>query len=412
MKDLKIVVENFFSLSLLQIVTLLIPFVTVPYLIRILGAEKFGLISFAQAFIQYFIIFIEYGFNLSATREISVYKEDIQRVSQIFSAVLAIKFFLWLISLGFMVLLVMWIPKLREDGLFYVLSFGSVLGSALFCGFFFLGMEKMKYLLRLNLLGIFSVGAVFLFIRSEHHLLRVPVIAAVSSWIIGILSLWTAHRQFKVKFLPFNFQQIRHQLREGWHAFVSQFAITGYMNTRVFALGLLTNYTLTGYYALAEKLMNLILLFPLATSIQVFYPRLSQIFIENQPYSVHIVKKLQKGTNLFYFFFLLLGFVFAPSIIKIFYGFPYQEAVLSLRILLVATFLIAANAYRLYFLMISGRDPVFAKIHMVSAMVGILLALLSTYWFSYLGTAVSVILTAVFALAVTNKFPSHTARNI
>lgn len=408
----KVLLENFLSLAFSQLMTFLLPFIILPYLIRILGPEKFGLLAFAQAFMQYFIIFTDYGFSLSATREISIHKGDIQRVSQIFGAVLTLKLFLCLFSLAVMVFVVMGIPKLRVDWLFYVLSFGSVLGNALFCGFFFLGMEKMKYLLRLNLLGILSVAAVFLWVRSEDHLLRVPLIAAVSSWIIGILSVWMAHQKFKVKFLPLDFHEIRHQLREGWHAFVSQFAIAGYMNIRVFALGFLTNHTLTGYYALAEKLTNLILLFPLTTSLQVFYPRLSQIFIENQPYSIRIVKKLQKGTNVLYFFFLLLGFILAPSIVQIFYGSPYPEAVLSLRILLVATFIIAANAYRLYFLMISGRSPVFAKIHIQVTAFGTLLAVLFTYWFSYGGTAASIILTALLALAVTDKFPSHPQENL
>ena len=403
----KAIFENFLSLASLQIITFVIPFIIIPYLVRILGPEKYGLLAFAQALMQYFIILIDYGFNLSATREISIHKADIDRVSRIFSAVLTIKLFLWALSLALLISLVIWVPQLREDRLFYVLSFGSVLGSALFCGFFFLGMEKMKYLFYLNLLSLLSVAAIFVFVRSEQHLLRVPLIGSLGSVLIGIASLWTVYQKFKVKFYPFDFQQIRHQLRGGWHAFVSQFAIAGYMNTRVFALGLLTNHTLTGYYALAEKLMNLILLFPLTTSIQVFYPRLSQIFIENQPDSVRIVKKLQRGTNLLYFFLLLLGFVFAPSIIKIFYGSPYPEAVLSLRILLVAAFLIAANAYRLYFLMISGRSLVFAKIHIRVTAFGTLLAILFTYWFSYWGTAVSIILTALLALAVTNKFPPH-----
>ena len=63
--DKKNLLENAMAIALTQIVTYVIPLISLPYLSRVLGVEKFGLVFWAQACIQYFIMITEYGFNFS-----------------------------------------------------------------------------------------------------------------------------------------------------------------------------------------------------------------------------------------------------------------------------------------------------------------------------------------------------------
>ena len=80
------ITSNFFSLSILQYTTYLVPLIPLPYLVRVLGPSRYGLVEFARAIALYFVILTEYGFNLSATQEISVHRDDRRKVSEIFSA--------------------------------------------------------------------------------------------------------------------------------------------------------------------------------------------------------------------------------------------------------------------------------------------------------------------------------------
>ena len=130
-QERKTLLENFLSLSSLQGVNYVLPLIVLPYLIRVLGPEKIGLIAFAQALVQYFIILTDYGFNMSATRQIALYREHKTQLRQIFTSVLIVKLILVAISFFIMMLIVNIFPRFQHDWLLYALSFGAVLGNAL-----------------------------------------------------------------------------------------------------------------------------------------------------------------------------------------------------------------------------------------------------------------------------------------
>ena len=191
--------SNFFSLSVLQALNYILPLITLPYLVRVLGPEKYGLISFAQAFIGYFTILTDYGFGLSATREISIHREDEKKVSEIFSSVMIAKIFLGILSFIILGLVLLSVPKFGNEWLLYIFTFGTVLGNIFFPVWFFQGMEKMKWITILNVISkvIFTI-CIFIFIHSESDYLYVSLINSLGYLVAGIISLIVVFKNFKI----------------------------------------------------------------------------------------------------------------------------------------------------------------------------------------------------------------------
>ncbi len=123
----KALVNNFLSLSVLQVANYLLPLITFPYLVRVIGVEYFGLLSFANATIAYFNMITDYGFVLTATREIAVHRDDRNKVIEIFSSVMIIKFILMCICFVLLCILVFSFDKFSGEIIVYLLTFGTVI---------------------------------------------------------------------------------------------------------------------------------------------------------------------------------------------------------------------------------------------------------------------------------------------
>lgn len=253
----KILLENFTALSALQIVNYVLPLLTLPYLVRVLNPDKFGLIAFAQALTQYFILFTDFGFNFSAVREVSINRDNIAKVSEIFSTVYFIKIFLTMLSFLLLCLAVVFIPKLNAEWKLYLLMFGTVVGNMLFPIWFFQGIEQMKYITILNVLSkvTFTI-LVFVLIQEEQDYMLFPIINFFGFFLAGIAGIWIAISRFSIRVFMPDRKYIISQFKLSYHFFASRVCLAIYTVSNTFLLGILGNNEITGYYAAAEKLVR------------------------------------------------------------------------------------------------------------------------------------------------------------
>ena len=392
-RERKTVLKNFASLTVLQAISYILPILILPYLFRTIGPDKFGLIAFAQAFMQYFMILTDYGFTVSATREISLCQNEHAKVSEIFSSVMLSKLALAFVSFLILGTIVYFVPKFRNDWLVYALSFGAIVGNTLFPVWLFQGTEKMKHIADLNIFGgiLFAV-LIFVLVRKPADYLMVPLISSVIFLLTGIMAQYTVFKKLGISFRLPGYKTLRRQLEVGWNIFISNLAINAYTTTRTFTVGLLTNNTLTGYYSIAERIAGLCQTFPLTSFSQALFPRLSKIFRRNKKRAFEFMQKIQYITVRLSLVCLPVIFFFAHYVVRLICGGAYPEVVLTLRLLLVAVLFVSSNAFRVQFLLVCGKTHIYSRIHVIMAMVGLPMIFLLIYAFSYVGAAIATIL--------------------
>ena len=410
-KEKKIVFGNFVSLTSLQSINYILPLIMLPYLVRVLGMEKFGLIAFAQALVQYFLILTDYGFSLSATKTISLVGDNKQKINQVFSSVMTVKLIFTGLSFIIICALLYFVPKFKTDWPVYMLSFGSVVGSTLFPVWFFQGKEKMNYITIVNIIsGLISLGFIFIFIKGPQDYLLIPFLYSFLSIICGVAGLYIAFKKFRVRFILQKISSIKHELKDGWHVFISILSINAYTTTRIFAVGLLTNNVITGYYSLAEKIANYIQTFPLDSFTRAVFPRISNVCVRNKQRAIAIMYKIQNGITLGFAVSLPIAYLISPWLIEIICGTAYQEVVLTLRLLLAAVFFVGANNFKVQFLLVCGRQEIYAKIHIAAAILGLPLIFLLIYQFSYIGAALATVLIEAGVFIITSFTIDRLAR--
>jgi polysaccharide transporter, PST family len=334
MKSHKSIVENFFSLSVLNAISFIFPLITVPYLTRVLGPTTFGVVSFALVVVQYFVIFTNFGFAYSATQQISVNQHNREKISDIFSAVIPVKFMISVICGLVLLGMIVFLKQFRSDYLVFIFSFGIVIGDALVPVWLFQGMEKMKFITLVNFISKFTFTLlIFVFVRSESDYLIVPLFNTCGYLIAGLISFFIAYRTFRLKVVMPKISEIRLQLKESWPIFISTFSINLYRNANVLLLGLMTNYTITGYYASAEKVIKGMqsIITPLSDAL---FPFVSKRFAnDGLKQNISFITRAGK-----YYFIILSAIavvfvVFAGPIVTVFLGNEYIPSIPDMELM-------------------------------------------------------------------------------
>jgi len=393
----KVLFKNFTSLSLLQISNYLFPLITLPYLVRVLGPEKYGLINFAAAFTGYFAIITDYGFNLSATQEISVNRNDSEKTSQIFSAVITIKMFLFSVSAILFTVIIFTFPIFQKDFLLYAITFLTVFGSGLFPVWFYQGTEKMNYILMINVFvrTVLTIS-IFVFIKKESDYLLYAILNSVAFIAIGIVGFALAAIKIKVKFFLPKKEILIQQLVDGWNLFLSTIWINLYTTSNVFILGLFAPANIVGYFAAADKVRMAFqgILSPLTQSV---FPHVNKLLSESYERFIGFNKTILKIGLVIGALISLVIFIFAEPIVKIVLGTEYYPSVVILRIIAwLPLIIILSNVLGILTMIPLNKHKAFSMILFFAAMINLIVSFIIVPVYFDIGTSISLLVTEIF----------------
>lgn len=288
----KILRKNFSYLFVLQIANYLIPLLLLPYIGTVLGASNFGKIMFVQAFIAYFILFVDFGFNVSATKAIVDSRNDKNKMSVVFWDTMLAKGGILLLCFIILLGLVLGLEKFHRDYELFFIGFISVLSSFLFPLWLFQGMEKMKEVTIVNVVPkLLMLFFTFYFVNDTEDYTLALLIQMLALLFSALMSLFIIYQKRYVYFMKPTIKGAIEQIRNSWHIFLTSLSTNLYTTTNIVVLGLLTNDAIVGVYSAADKLIRALISF-ISSVMQVVFPRVNVYYRESSDKAIDFVKKM------------------------------------------------------------------------------------------------------------------------
>lgn len=391
------VIKNTIYLSILKGTELILPLITFPYLVRVLGPDYFGLVAFSVAINSYFVLLTDYGFSLSATRKISIERKNKNEINNIYSSVMSIKFISLVLCFLVLLLSISIVPRLHEYSYIYLLSFGAVIGNVLFPVWLYQGFEQMRYITILNLLSkIIYLVLVFSLISKAEDFWMVPVLNGGLSILFGFFALLFATHRFRLTYSLPSKKMLTRTLKDGWHVFQSKLSINVYTSSTTVILGFFAGNAAVGFYSAGEKIVKATqsLYAPFG---QAIYPHVCKMMAESKSSALALIRKVSIWVGLSMMIVSFSLFLSAEWLVQILLGDSYYQSVVVVKILSPLPFVVAlSNIYGIQTLLNIGYQKTFSLVLLVASILGVLLSFPLVYLYSGLGSAIVVLSIEVF----------------
>ena len=398
-KDLRNLAVNFVNYGIYQSSTYIVPLITIPYIIRVVGIENYGIISLANGVANYIRVGVDYGWNILGIQYVARAGNDAKKRGEIVSAILSQQLFLVLVGgliLGAAVLL---FPKLQREYLVFILAYGLVPGNMLILTWFYVGAEQVKDLNYIFLSSkLLYVLTIFFLLRPLNNFVWVAVFNSGSLIVAGLASVVLLRFKYGIKVRLYGWKKFSHLFKEGWPIFLSYFSTNFYRNSNILILSIFASERIIGIYAVAEKAVKVVqsTFMPLS---QTLYPYIAKISKTDELQAARYLRYIILGMAVLSGLVSLLMYIFAPLIIYLLAGKTPALGVLLVRVgSLVILFGVLNYILGVIYLTNFGFKEKFSRAVVTTGIFGVTVCFILSYFFSATGTMLSFTLSELFLM--------------
>ena len=379
--------RNFFYSSILTTSNYIFPFITYPYISRVLGVTNIGICNFVDSIINYFILFSMMGIGIIGIREIAEAQNDQEKLRQTFSSLFWLNAISTAVSLIILTIAIFSVPELYQYKSLMYIGIVKLLSNFFLIDWFYRGIENFKYITSVTIaIKCLYIIAVFLFIKAPGDY---PIYYLLTTLMISVNAVFNCSYIHKFTHLGIKNLRIKKHLSSFLVLGVYSLLTTMYTSFNVAYLGFVTNPTEVGYYTTATKLYTIIIaLYSAFTGVML--PRISSLLADNK---IEEFKALiQKSTNILFSVAIPIAIftcIFSPEIIEIISGKGFEGAIPATRIVMPLILIIGyEQIVVIQILMPLKKDKAIFVNSIIGAIVGILLNILLVTSLKNVGSAI------------------------
>lgn len=387
--------KNASYLVIVQIANLALPFISIPIVSRIAGVENFGLINYSIAFVNYFVLLIDYSFSLSATRLAVKYIDDKKQLNILYSNVLSTKIFLFLISLVLFIGTLYFLDiNIKTKYLFcftYLFTVSTVLNN----NWIYQAFQSLSKVAVFSFINKFLfTGLILFFIRQKEDYIYYSIIYSLTAIITSIISFIYARNTYSLRLKIVSFYSIWLTLKNDFIIFFSTIVISLYTVTNIIILGITSTPNEVGLYSSAEKITNLVSTVLGISFSQALYPYIAQSFNVNLNLGIEKVQKILPIIIYIVLCCTIVLFFFSSMIVNVIYGNDYLPASYLIKwMVLIPLLVIISNMFGIQLMLNLKFDKYFLYITSLGAIFGLLTNYFLSIKYAAIGTSISWLLT-------------------
>lgn len=249
------VVQNTVMLYLMNFAKIALPLITLPYLTRVLSLNNYGTFTYVKTVMTYMQLIIDFGFLFSATKDIVEAGKNKKEIGNITGNVLIAKFILSFFSFLFLIILTIFIPLLRKNIIFTLVSFVPVFLTIFLFDFLFRGIEEMQIItFRYILMKGISTGLTFIFVKGNNDLMWIPILDIIGT-LVAILWVWRTMNRMGIVLSFGTLKEAFNKIKISAVYFVSDIVSTAFGALNTLIVGILLSSSDVAFFGLVSQLV-------------------------------------------------------------------------------------------------------------------------------------------------------------